>query len=1788
MPTPDTILLHLSDLHFGADHTAAHVNDRDLCLQKLLDTLGSLESDWRPSILAITGDLGWAGKDDDYDKARTWLSQVSSRTNIPPQAFVLSPGNHDLVRSIASTMPRPDEIQEANNVFANGIPPYRLEPFAAYTRFCISLGVPPLVFGGKQCSVFGATTIGDLRFVVVNTAWFSKDDKDRLNLRIGMPLVKQLERDGALITQGELDSRPLTVALLHHPAQWLHDEETRGSPSPDEGSYLYIASRCHLVLSGHTHEGALPHGRAKGGTIEISCGATFKAAGHPNQFQLIRFKTDRIEYRQFVYEKESSGGHWRSLDVRSALYCDSGTGIPQPAISADLSIPDIQQPLQRYAREYALAKSKALTPGSLPDLVPLKVERHYRRGTDDFDSAERIAPEELLKDSNRILVWGDLGSGKSTSLARLIEKVNGEADRVGILIPAADLVPFLPVAPQPLGVAAISSYLTQGLFRDRGASDIASAILANADETIVAVDGLDEVNPTTARQIFEGLADIPSTFAGVRVVATSRQIPDDYSLGPEWLSAFMATLTDEERLRILEAAAVASGPSDGGARKSAQGVFQQIAQDAILDEVATSPLALRLLYRRLAGTSAPGQISLADLLYTLLLERVADWELADGKTNPVPDFCRAMPSAEQRVGLLSALASEMGRSNGITSARAREVLRVRLVQLHLPEAVTTQALEFFAWAGLVHLTEDNVEFALRPLFEIAQVPSVIERLQGEATTINPTEWRTVSFAAALERSRGRLPAIIEPLSRFVSRHLAEPRWAVPACFIVAETRIRSLAEMVVAALRTRRFSRPLYLFSDHQRTTCIAIARTVALAGDTGFDWFFDEYLNPRYPWFNSGSRVPEMVFEEWISLVGADLTERQIHLMGQIPGPNLATDGFPTIRVVPLAILAAPNAVSTAVQLEYLPRLLTHSTPPIVSRALARLRELAAREPVLAQAALLRNMARQSEYGARCAGLWLESEPSKKPPKVVVETVLRSRGNWTGQFFEESIRQQLVERLGLATWLRLCKWELGNTDESVALGAALEMSAMRPDLGQLVDGIVLDSLHAGRGAPSLEDTLRSSFSKEPRKHAIRLANRIADAGQRSWDSAPPAWWRLFLDLLASQKEEGPRLLAKAVSGIGQYVLARHPEVRRRLRALANSREASAYVAELERLLKLGTSAQRMGAAQVLVCMGASLPDALLTSARAVAEPLSNMWEWERYCLSRKFPPTVLDAVLAGKAQLSEGPLRFVLALAVADGRTLAPEDVRLTLMVGRSGGLTDRLANTNEGFEFLVASIHGEDEKCASRAARLLLRFHGHRLAADDIACQILSFEPDGARIAFDLAQPYRRLLQDSTYRARVIEAGKDLATRFGRRLLLPALADAAGSDNAWANVLWSLFCESNSLHDQDQVAAAIFQLFGEIPQVRQELGTAARELCYDERLRVGPFPNSLARLWLALLAHECAKLTDGEAADVLRETGAEWRHHAARTALIARTNQHSPEFDAPATALPEQTSRSIGIGEIVDAVRDGGHLHPRAGAIIRGALYEERDEADLIRLSESGRRARVLSGILAFIYDRDLRPEWALKALDDEVWQGMATDECGQHLTHLATLAIRAAINQDATKVEQHIRTLMRSSTGDAINGARLWNMMDRPWAGEDFALALQAYTQYPYVTQRDLLLALVENLPPEIDPTMLAAVEESIEALAMREREEFDPLAYLALPLVLWRAGVLRSETSSTLFRSGLLKIFDHAKERSPTDELGQVSGLLLAAPKHRIREAITLKTDDPRSAIFTILAAVTNRE
>src|SRR6267142_3599453 len=101
MDTERLILIHLSDIHFHQRRGGGTYDlDKDLRnelerdARKMADRIGHVHR------ILVTGDIAFAGKADEYDKALEWLRLICGRVGCPEEKVWTTPGNHDVDRSV--------------------------------------------------------------------------------------------------------------------------------------------------------------------------------------------------------------------------------------------------------------------------------------------------------------------------------------------------------------------------------------------------------------------------------------------------------------------------------------------------------------------------------------------------------------------------------------------------------------------------------------------------------------------------------------------------------------------------------------------------------------------------------------------------------------------------------------------------------------------------------------------------------------------------------------------------------------------------------------------------------------------------------------------------------------------------------------------------------------------------------------------------------------------------------------------------------------------------------------------------------------------------------------------------------------------------------------------------------------------------------------------------------------------------------------------------------------------------------------------------------------------------------------------------------------------------------------------------------------------------------------------------------------------------------------------------------------------------------------------------------
>jgi predicted phosphodiesterase len=281
--------LHLSDIHFGQEKGGRVFTHEDV-RERLLDDVAQLVRKLpkrRVDGIIVSGDIAYAGSEEQYSAAGKWLDRLASAAGCKITDIQVVPGNHDINREDicrSSEMmlaeiaekgePRLDyflELEQDREVFYGR--------FEDYREFAEGYNCPLDRDGGTAGERAVELVPGrTLRFIGLNSALCcaKKDEKGKLLLGARQ---RTLPRKGG----EEL------VVICHHPLPWLRDSEE---------ARQYVRSRARIFISGHEHKPQIEVDPIHAGCdlLMIAAGATIPPAPDdefPFTYNLVEFDWDQ-------------------------------------------------------------------------------------------------------------------------------------------------------------------------------------------------------------------------------------------------------------------------------------------------------------------------------------------------------------------------------------------------------------------------------------------------------------------------------------------------------------------------------------------------------------------------------------------------------------------------------------------------------------------------------------------------------------------------------------------------------------------------------------------------------------------------------------------------------------------------------------------------------------------------------------------------------------------------------------------------------------------------------------------------------------------------------------------------------------------------------------------------------------------------------------------------------------------------------------------------------------------------------------------------------------------------------------------------------------------------------------------------------------------------------------------------------------------------------------------------------------------------------------------------------
>lgn len=290
----DLVILHISDLHFGIENDETdktkHIRFRQReMLEDLIATLKDLVNDspeWKPDVVAISGDIAWTGKTEEYQLYhKEFVSPIATEFGINPKHFITCPGNHDIIRDKVKGLNRHPFDHKDSDVL-------ELDKSQVVEQASHFEGyVEELCEGNPEglCKIFNFEDWPWVSFLSLNSAWDCRNDGDEGRLRVGLPLfeklIEQVPNENYVITLfhhphteiedyiEEIDSLTHHKVLKTKRRKWLHISECEPQGDGVRCFSSYVEQKSTFILNGHIHKETEPQKLRK--SIQLISGTLY-------------------------------------------------------------------------------------------------------------------------------------------------------------------------------------------------------------------------------------------------------------------------------------------------------------------------------------------------------------------------------------------------------------------------------------------------------------------------------------------------------------------------------------------------------------------------------------------------------------------------------------------------------------------------------------------------------------------------------------------------------------------------------------------------------------------------------------------------------------------------------------------------------------------------------------------------------------------------------------------------------------------------------------------------------------------------------------------------------------------------------------------------------------------------------------------------------------------------------------------------------------------------------------------------------------------------------------------------------------------------------------------------------------------------------------------------------------------------------------------------------------------------------------------------------------------------
>lgn len=1245
--------------------------------------------------------------------------------------------------------------------------------------------------------------------------------------------------------------------------------------------------------------------------------------------------------------------------------------------------------LSNKSKENALRhveqKSRAISRSKeLPRIIERKVATHNKE--------EKVAVSEnkevLLNAKNNIVsfaevvsverptfLFGELGSGKSTIVGVYVYELSKRIDGlISILIPAGffrnkDIKTVAKLSDY------ISQYVDEQICPVQKGFNLIAALVDKYEITLV-IDGFDELDRSEARNLLIKVEELVSNWSTIRVISTGRPIELQGLNYGKWQCVEMIPLTKDEQKEILLNEGISNGLSQEQVIEDTNLRLKNLYEMNELLSIATTPLTARLLWSHLK--SITDKKTLGDLLYEITQERLGNWNDKQGKDDDYEEFNRLFPDSIFREKILGVIAAQIFKSpeKAITKESIYAIIEAQISNVDNKNLIVSQACEFYV-KNILQENNNIITFPSQPLLQCAIGLYIYYNLKSQETSdlaeVNSSLWREYSFAAAITRRKNNISESIAYFHNYMNELLYQYKEEIlPAiALIISELNDTNTALEFIHKLHKLSF-RPLKYYMDVRSLSAASYARWFFLAGDEGFNWFFERYINPKYPTTGTWERVEEdLILKYWMIYSNFNISSKHYSKLSSVIEPYLKGQRSYSINLLSSISLIVYNFPKYEEYIKFVSKNLTSNI--VRERAITILKQEAQRGNLDIILDCLANSCKGNESGdTSAARLWLELCTDK--PKLSIVNNILSASIYEGT---QDIFTEIEKRLGHKCLKSYLNWCTLKENKLATMSALILYKQGVRNLYKLGKGLIL-GLHDGGKISGAEDALRELIFQNIETGLEWIVNEFKSS---DFGGAHSAYWRILLEGLSLIKHIRNDLFSICIKHLGEYILPRYPEIRRafvNLLVLKNE-----YIDKLRKNLNSLNNELRYNSACILLTC---FPEDEIQAAEIVIKSTTkafNHGEWNSFCMRIVLGRQVLDYIYDRIDYYITVPKTFALALLYHNNYTISSNcfnDLVLGLL-GQASYIDAYYSNNSDTslkeilsqdsvFTILIDKL--EDNQLSKEAAKALILNHYEKLDKGIIArCLCIIVDSIDTLRFYKIDTKIINLFSDNDFLDAIEKNCKRIQESTSKEPFISIYIRTLKDETAWKDLLWDAMFHGRTTRGISEIEWAMMWIFDKAwndKKIANYIGIYASEFLQHPSITADRMYNYLVP-WLTFIAHEFSNTITEEQ---LKHSILNFNYfEGMNVVLLSRLGYIPVEYikrnkvDIPEIQTVKQmdNEENTVLEQLIDIVRDADEIHKDFCVwidkiIIHGILAND----ELTKIAIKSKNGAMFAGIVLY----------------------------------------------------------------------------------------------------------------------------------------------------------------------------------------------------------------------------------